>query len=737
MDALASTSILGRVRPPSGPTRAMPELEGRRDDERFWGRYLSVGFAELGGQSLGCLLYFLLSPHGPHRAVLELMAVVTMCGAGAALPWSGYFGRERWREHLSLAVAVGAGITLTISLWLDGGLDSPLLFLLALPVVAVAIVLPLAAVTWCAAMVVAEFVLVASTDQELTSSTSVLVLAGSFLAGMLALSWGWAFARSRYDADRRTQLDEAVLHAMTDSLTGCLNNGAFFRRLGVEIDRALRHGTSLGLLVGDVDLFKSYNDRYGHLAGDGALVVVGSTMMASARSSDVVGRIGGDEFALILPETILTEVESMAERLIDSLTYPEGTDLTVSVGYATLDRSEPVTKRLFRDADAALYLAKARGRARAEGPEPAPEGGLVSGDDDLDSLAWGAADTRRFREQLREAQTEALEALSILDAVESSTSLGLAFIDRDFRIARINAVMAAVNGGTIAEQLGRTVAETVPEFWPVLEPAYRQVLETGRALLNREVTGEVAGEPGVRRVWLTNFYPVTAKGVRTGLCVVALDITARKEMEDAQASLTQSLVSALAAAVEMRDPYTDGHQRRVAQLSVAIAEVLELGPDDIASINLGARVHDLGKLATPSEILGRPGRLTEAEMAVVRQHAQIGSNLLEQTGIPSEVRDLVLQHHERLDGSGYPNALRGDQILIGARIIAVADVVEAMSSHRPYRAAVGTASALSEILSGAGKLYDASVVAACTLVIGDRDILGDGDVTFDPAAGLP
>jgi response regulator RpfG family c-di-GMP phosphodiesterase len=169
-------------------------------------------------------------------------------------------------------------------------------------------------------------------------------------------------------------------------------------------------------------------------------------------------------------------------------------------------------------------------------------------------------------------------------------------------------------------------------------------------------------------------------------------------------------ISAVAAMVELRDPYTAGHQRHVAQLVDAIARELGLPEDQIEGLHLAAVVHDLGKINVPSEILSKPGRLNEAEFSMIKQHPQFGYDILKGIDFPWPIAEIVRQHHERLDGSGYPHGLRGDEILAEARILAVADVIEATASHRPYRAGRGIETALHELALDSGTKLDADVV---------------------------
>lgn len=172
-------------------------------------------------------------------------------------------------------------------------------------------------------------------------------------------------------------------------------------------------------------------------------------------------------------------------------------------------------------------------------------------------------------------------------------------------------------------------------------------------------------------------------------------------------------VAVLAAIVEMRDPYTAGHQRRVSEVAVAIANIMQLNQTQIEGIHLAGIVHDIGKIQVPAEILVKPGALSDLEYMLIKAHSQNGFDLLKTVDYPWPIAQIVLQHHERMDGSGYPQGLKGDEILLEARIISVADVVESMTSHRPYRPSLGIDAALEEIEHNRGIKYDSLVVDAC------------------------
>ena len=176
--------------------------------------------------------------------------------------------------------------------------------------------------------------------------------------------------------------------------------------------------------------------------------------------------------------------------------------------------------------------------------------------------------------------------------------------------------------------------------------------------------------------------------------------------------MMRDMVGAMGRIVEARDPYTQGHERRVAELAQALAAEMGMDDDSIAMVQMTSLLHDIGKLAVPAEILTKAGTLSDSEFEMIKDHSRQGYEILKEITCPWPIADIVLQHHERMDGSGYPSGLKGDQILLPARIIAVADVVEAMASHRPYRPIIGLGQALQALREGTG-MFDPDVVAAC------------------------
>lgn len=211
---------------------------------------------------------------------------------------------------------------------------------------------------------------------------------------------------------------------------------------------------------------------------------------------------------------------------------------------------------------------------------------------------------------------------------------------------------------------------------------------------------------------------------------IVRDITERKRAEERlQQSLQQlerameGIIQAITLTVETRDRYTAGHQRRVAQLACAIAKEMGLSDDQVHRIRVAGLLHDIGKICVPTEILSKPGQLNDIEFAMIKTHPQVGYDILRTIEFPWPVAEIVLQHHERADGSGYHSGLQGEEILIEARILSVADVVEAMSSHRPYRLALGIDRALEEVSQNRGVLYDADVVDACSALFAEKEFV--------------
>ena len=226
---------------------------------------------------------------------------------------------------------------------------------------------------------------------------------------------------------------------------------------------------------------------------------------------------------------------------------------------------------------------------------------------------------------------------------------------------------------------------------------------------------------GTRGICETTVIPLRDRDdTTTAVCGVCRDITeSRKAQEDLKRSYEQlgktfiATVNALASAAEARDPYTAGHQRRVTVLACAIATEMGLTDEQFDGLRLAGLIHDIGKINIPAEILNKPGKISEIEFNIIKTHPEMGYDIVKEIEFPWPVARIMLQHHERLDGSGYPQGLMNGGIMLEAKILAVADVIEAMASHRPYRPALGIDVALAEIAKNKDILYDPGVVDSC------------------------
>ncbi len=292
------------------------------------------------------------------------------------------------------------------------------------------------------------------------------------------------------------------------------------------------------------------------------------------------------------------------------------------------------------------------------------------------------------------------------------------FMIEEGRVTYANARVGQILGHSDTEMLGRPFLEFVaPEDRGLIVSAVRE-LDSGE-VKRAERTFRAIRKDGT----LVDMGATASRAMLRGRPVIlgtAQDIGERKraqaEIDRYIAQLEESMQSTLEAVsnmVELRDPYTSGHERRVGDLAAAIGARMGLSASVVKGLRLTGYVHDIGKISTPAELLTKPSRLTKTEFELIKTHARAGYDVLKDVNFPWPVAEVILQHHERLDGSGYPRGLKDGEIILEARIICVADVVEAMASHRPYRAGLGIDRALEEIESGAGRLYDAAVAGHC------------------------
>ncbi len=293
-------------------------------------------------------------------------------------------------------------------------------------------------------------------------------------------------------------------------------------------------------------------------------------------------------------------------------------------------------------------------------------------------------------------------------------------------ITYLNPAWERILGYPVADMPGASFVDFVkPSDRENIRAAFRKIRDQ-KSRVN-DLLGTLIHRDGTERVFAMSGAPNLDSGQRvTGVVGTFKDITDLKRSEtELQRTLVKlrtamnSTIDAITIIVESRDPYTAGHQTRVANLACAIAEEMRLSPERVDAIRMGCLLHDIGKIYIPSEILSRPGKLSQIERELIHSHPEVGYHILKKVDFVPLVAEMVYQHHERMNGSGYPRGLQGEQILLEARIMAVADVVEAMASHRPYRPSLGVAQALAEIGKGDG-VYDDRVVDACLRLFQDK-----------------
>ncbi len=342
-----------------------------------------------------------------------------------------------------------------------------------------------------------------------------------------------------------------------------------------------------------------------------------------------------------------------------------------------------------------------------------------TGETVLEGFVHDVTEQYEAAERLRRASAEWRRTF---DAMGDSVSL----MDGDGRIVRCNLATTALTGLDIDDVLGRPCYEIFHNAHDYLPGCPQR-----RSTASGRVETAMIEQDGA---WLrVTFDPeIDADGHLTGGVHVVTDVTDLKRTEEElRASvgkleaITEGVIAALSRSVEARDPYTGGHERRVSAMATAMAERMGLDETSTRCIRIAGMLHDIGKIVVPAEILAKPGRLSGVEFSLIKAHPQAAFDILESIEFSCPVAQTVLQHHERLDGSGYPAGLSGGEILPEARVLAVADVVEAMSNHRPYRAALPLDATLKELEEGAGTRYDA---AACEAAI---SLLRDEGFTFD------
>ena len=330
----------------------------------------------------------------------------------------------------------------------------------------------------------------------------------------------------------------------------------------------------------------------------------------------------------------------------------------------------------------------------------------------------------------KQAEQELMESKDLVDTVVENIPL-MVFLKeaKDLRFVMFNRAGEELLGYDRKDLLGKNNLDLFPpEQAAHFMAKDREVLD-GKAIMMDIPEEEIlTAKKGQRLLHTKKVCIRSTDGTTKYLLGISEDITERKQAEAKLQQTLESLrksfsttVQVMASAVEVKDPYTAGHQLRVADLARFIATEMELSPEIIEGIRMAGTIHDIGKLSVPAEILTKPTKLSEAEFSIIKEHSQKGYDMLKDVESPWPLAQIVYQHHERMNGSGYPRKLKGDEILMEARIMAVADVVEAMASYRPYRPALGIEAALAEIEKNRETLYDKTVADVCLKLFREKD----------------
>jgi diguanylate cyclase (GGDEF)-like protein len=524
----------------------------------------------------------------------------------------------------------------------------------------------------------------------------------------------------------------ALTHAEArrDALTGLANKRAFDEHLELALTRARIAQRRVSFVLFDLDDFKQINDRDGHLVGDDVLREVGRVLMRVVRADDEVFRVGGEEFAVVI-EGGPDDGAEVAQRVQTALAEHRRGPLlpTISAGVATFPVHATTSNDLLRTADIALYAAKFAGKNRVQvfkaAAERDPNGNLGIVPDPIRAEDRGLRllvvdDDPALRILLRTT----FEVVDIeVDEADSASAAGEKIASRHPDVVVLDVGMPGIDGITFCRSL-----KDDPETAGI-----GIVLLTGSEGGTEEAAQAAGADAFLRKPFspleLLNIVERIAGGLYEGpfrsasgppeeqLILYAQDLRRLLEVERGQRSLIQrayrETVTALAGALESKDTGTGAHSQRVQRYAIELARAIDPALLEDASIEYGFLLHDVGKIGIPDRILQKKGSLNSSERRLLQTHTVLGEQLLSGVALlQGEGLQVVRHHHERWDGSGYPDALRSTEIPLGARVFAVADALDAITSDRPYRRARSWEAAAEEIIREAGHQFDPDVVEA-------------------------
>jgi len=573
--------------------------------------------------------------------------------------------------------------------------------------------------------------------KELKSITSVPVMTGEHVHGILTLASYHEHAFNElnvallYHAASNlstlfTAISEMRQMATRDPLTGLYNR----RQLEEELERtwrlSKRHNHSMAVLILDMDHFKRINDQWGHQTGDTVIREFAKILRSQTRSTDIIARYGGDEFVILFTQVKESEVAILAERILEAtrsarlIKNNEDLALTTSIGIAVYQPGKQVENHteLLSLADQALYRAKTEGRDRyAFWTDKTPS---KTGTPESTKLATKKADILVLddEEYVLLILRRILEAESFTVTTARTTSEAYGFLKnkdlhfdillcdlslpdgngmevlRQAKESDSNLVNIVISGNVTADNAISALRNGAYDF--IQKPI---IAETLIALVNRALQYRSLIRENARyRDYLEEM-------------VRAKKIELSRALEDIKLAYEFTLET-MVAMLDAREFETGQHSIRVRDLTLLLAGKMGLEGEQLEEIGRGALLHDIGKIGIPDAILLKPGKLTEDEWDVMRKHPDIGYRFLRNSSILQTAAGVVLSHHERWDGTGYPQHLKGEEINIGARIFAVIDAYDAMRSARVYKKSISMEDATEEIKKHAGSQFDPNVVEA-------------------------
>jgi len=526
---------------------------------------------------------------------------------------------------------------------------------------------------------------------------------------------------------------EQLLHlAFRDPLTGLLNRRGFDEELRQIWAQGLQHAFPVGLLIIDVDHFKAVNDSYGHAVGDQVLKECCALVQSSLRETDVLCRYyGGDELVVILPRSSVAETQTVARRMLERFrqeilcrgSYDIQTTISIGMSHL-LPRPGQTADRFLIQADRALYRAKQTGRNRVCA---ADESVALEGDPVPDAVSPAPAGTVSPQHVVLVVDDDQTlctvfqqmltrKKYKVLIAGTSAAALEIAAREKGMiDVALVDLHLGAEDG---LELLGKLRG---------VDPSVIGVVITGQATLDDAVTALRFGAYDFvqKPVSMMQLNPVLERAIKYRRLVLEnkrYQSHLEEMVREKNTALSRALdtisdsyhftLEAMADMLDTREQMTGAHSKRVSLMSLVLAREMGMSMEEMEILETGALLHDIGKIGIPDSILLKPSSLTEEEYEIMKRHSHIGYNIIKAGPGLEAASEIVLEHQERFDGSGYPRGLKGSEISLAARIFATVDAYDVIRSKRPYKKGRSAREALEEILRHKGSQFDPDVAEA-------------------------